>query len=392
MILRFLFFVSLYLSCASYFRLGNINFDLSDFIFLIVAVGVFFKFRYLRFVKIKSLRIWIYISIFIFLIGFLISGYKSDLERYWIVFAQYCYGIFVIPFVMKDVLKDNPKLIDKGLFYFTLGILSITVFGIIIYHFFPLLSLRFSSSASRRMGSLMENPNQMASFLCIAFLMLTYLRERKEVGLFFYIFSLGIIIYGLLLTGSFSGLLTFMVSLLCYLFLIRGYRLILYVLSFITIVSVFVMLNLIPETITSRIEASSSSQSGYGSYDYRMELNDVALDIITKKPFIGIGLNNFQNYSGYPNDVHNAFLLIWAEAGILPIIGMFIMFSSLIFTIFRLFRQKRLSRPDLAFLIALCACIVIALSNHTHFYARFWFIPIVFIILILNSRYAVKRI
>jgi O-Antigen ligase len=98
--------------------------------------------------------------------------------------------------------------------------------------------------------------------------------------------------------------------------------------------------------------------------DSRFQLNWLALDMIRAHPFIGVGLNNFmavfENYNpygvlypGFP--VHNLFLLVFAETGVIG-------FLALVVTFVALFVQAvRLALVRDSFLSALGAGLVAAL-------------------------------
>jgi O-antigen ligase len=71
----------------------------------------------------------------------------------------------------------------------------------------------------------------------------------------------------------------------------------------------------------------------------RLQLNWVALDMIRAQPFIGVGLNNFMAvfddyspygvlYPGFP--VHNVFLLVFAETGIVGLLALVALFAALL--------------------------------------------------------------
>jgi O-antigen ligase len=71
----------------------------------------------------------------------------------------------------------------------------------------------------------------------------------------------------------------------------------------------------------------------------RINLVDQSIDQITGNPIIGVGLDNFELYTREGINVHNPILSIWAESGILGMIGF-----SLIYFIFVLYCIKSWQR------------------------------------------------
>ena len=172
----------------------------------------------------------------------------------------------------------------------------------------------------------------------------------------------------LLLTLSRGGWLAAAVSLslfLCLLmttveglaFLKRNNRLIL-ILCFFGLVSVTALSGTIMRKLFESANTNISS---------RMELNEMASDMIKHHPLTGVGLNNsvdasanynlmdqFMVFSGLPPVIHNIYLLIGAEVGVLGILAL------VTFILFLLIRgmvlaRNRMNEGDIAFFLAALA-------------------------------------
>ncbi len=90
--------------------------------------------------------------------------------------------------------------------------------------------------------------------------------------------------------------------------------------------------------IADEIETNFGTEHFGVEVDSRLELNQVAMDIIRDSPVIGTGLNNFQTvlprYDVYGlifagNPVHNLYLLVMAETGVVGLVGMVATFLAL---------------------------------------------------------------
>lgn len=87
---------------------------------------------------------------------------------------------------------------------------------------------------------------------------------------------------------------------------------------------------LFAEEIGNRIEENFATDHFETEVEARVQLNDVALAMIADHPLAGVGLNNFETvepeYDRYGllfagNPVHNIYLLVAAETGVLGLIG-----------------------------------------------------------------------
>jgi Tol biopolymer transport system component/O-antigen ligase len=102
-----------------------------------------------------------------------------------------------------------------------------------------------------------------------------------------------------------------------------------------------------------RISAKFSENFGTAHYNEevqsRLELNDVAGEMIADNPIIGVGLNNFQEVMGpyqqyglifADNPVHNLYLLTLSETGVIGFIGVSILGVSVYALAMRLARSR----------------------------------------------------
>lgn len=238
------------------------------------------------------------------------------------------------------------------------------------------------------MGSLMLDPNQMTSNIAVAFLFLIYLRSQKLVRLFYFLFCFLTLILGAILASSFSGIIAIVISVLIY-YIFLGKALPIFRIVLFSGLFTIVFLNLIglPEVFQERFlgKIGAGSFDDLGSLGARITLMNKAWELIENNPFIGIGIDNFSNYTGLNNTVHNAFLLSWVEGGIFSIMGIMLLILS--FPIF-FFQSKRLKtlikKPIYSLSMSFSVLFAINLASHTHFYGRYWFVPVFLIITLLK--------
>ena len=95
---------------------------------------------------------------------------------------------------------------------------------------------------------------------------------------------------------------------------------------------------------------STTEQSAYGSYEQRKFLMVRALDGIAHYPILGIGVHNFQSYSGSWHDVHMTYLQICVEGGV----AVLILYLTLFWRAFKnlkTLRQKKNLDPGIVLFI-----------------------------------------
>jgi O-antigen ligase len=103
------------------------------------------------------------------------------------------------------------------------------------------------------------------------------------------------------------------------------------------------------EQISQRIIDNVYTDHFLNEVESRIELNVLALDIVRDYPIFGVGINNFERrqeeydwsgliFAGHP--VHNLFLLLWAEAGLVGLAGLALTFAVLVPVALRLARSR----------------------------------------------------
>jgi hypothetical protein len=91
--------------------------------------------------------------------------------------------------------------------------------------------------------------------------------------------------------------------------------------------------------INGRVDTQEESKA-YGSYEQRMYLINKAIEGIEHYPILGLGVRNFQVYSGVWHDVHMTYLQIAVEGGI-PSLILYVLFLASAFRNLRKLRRRR---------------------------------------------------
>ena len=91
--------------------------------------------------------------------------------------------------------------------------------------------------------------------------------------------------------------------------------------------------------ISGRVDTQEESKA-YGSYEQRRYLISKAIEGIERYPILGLGVRNFQVYSGSWHDVHMTYLQIAVEGGI-PSLILYLLFLASAFRNLRKLRRRR---------------------------------------------------
>ena len=193
-------------------------------------------------------------------------------------------------------------------------------------------------------GGVYSNPNDLAFaiVLCIPFCLAFLVTSKSMLLKCAWAIGILIMLVALFMTASRAGFIDLLFSGIVVLwhFGVRGRRLYLIVIT--AFLGGLLMIT-IGKKLVQRFEAISAQAEGdsaYGSYEQRKELMRRAVQVIARYPILGVGVNNFMNYSGLWREVHMAYLEIAVEGGI-PALVLFLLFFGCGFRNLRLLRKRK---------------------------------------------------
>jgi hypothetical protein len=205
-------------------------------------------------------------------------------------------------------------------------------------------------------GGIYSNPNDLAFAIvltlpfCLAFLLTA---KRVFVRL---CWTAGILIMGLALfmTASRAGFITLVISgtVCLWHFGVKGRRFYLIVASGLAMIILLAVaggpLAKRMAAISGRVDTQEESKA-YGSYEQRKYLMIKAIEGIEHYPILGLGVRNFQTYSGVWHDVHMTYLQIAVEGGIPSLILYLLFFASGFRNLKKLRRRRDLDVQTMLF-------------------------------------------
>lgn len=267
---------------------------------------------------------FIYTSIFI---------YQLQTDEYFVgvvrTFIAYLFSITNALLVAKMISEemDFIFLVKSVVFYFTL------VVGISILLQFPQFLDCLLSSGARFYG-FSKNPNQLGSLAAVIPFSVLYLKQKKQIGLFYTIFSLGVLLllsfaiksdalfYGLIFSSGLYFILNF-----------RNLNFEKRVVLFVVVL--FIFINYVYDALFLYIE--KTNMEGDQS-DVRYLLWNNAIEGIQSSPLLGFGPGSFSGLTGpfQGAESHNTFIDLSTNIGILGLIIFISLLSKIFYKLYGL--------------------------------------------------------
>lgn len=391
-LIYFLFLLGVFLSPFTTFLPLGVNvssFDLllmTCFGLIIISKSIIFDGN-IRFNYTKE-----YVLLYLFVIGSAFSLFNSaSLITSVLILLQYLFAILVQKTIIshtflyaKDVNKTLFKILDMYLF-------SLAI--VLVIGFLAFLGLLPNSSSffagNGRLYSVKGNPNSLAKFLVYSLPILLLYIDIKRKSIFSYSL-IALSIFCLFLTASFGGMI-YATATVIYYYLIKmilvtkpiqfknrnilikknllNFRTVLLVSFAFSTISYFLMNP--PEIFSKRVLAADDlSDAGSASMKIELMLESINL-IFTEYGLVGMGLGSYPFVSHFLTNVHNLYLLIFVESGILGFIGLIGLLLYIFFNSLKLIKKVETNIKYI--LLALNSSvfgILISMTTNPHTYSR----------------------
>lgn len=375
----------------------------SDLLLMLAGILVLLRSASVNFYLGKStgwILWWVFASVLI-IAGLLLSDMLrgNTLDNLLRITGQYFWAYLLIPLLL---LSQPTKTLQTALFALLLGVLISVGLGAGLALVAPGLYQQTIAAGlfviEDRVGAFL-GPNAQAkliTFLLPFVFLQIALRAHPQWFWWAWVIIAGV---GLVGAASFAGLISATVAIFGSLFILGKYfaKFTLHL----SIVSMFLyaaIMFLAPTWSDGNFEASldrlrqpleMGSVEGISSYGVRMMLMVEAWEQIQRSPFIGLGPGKYSDYSAFQIKVHNTYLLLWAEGGILSFLGIAGFGSIPIFFAFYLWYQQRRHprfRDASMFLGCYLLMVVIFMINifsNTNSFTRYTVVPVLLTMLLL---------
>lgn len=371
-----------FLATFTAIRHPALSFNASD-LFFTVALAI----RLSRGIIIKpfgaATSLWM-LGLVLMLGGLMIgSVVRGDPIRGFIVFAQYVFAYFLLP-----------QLILSRAYPQTILLMKIAVFGLAANAFLGVAAyfIGYSAGYSRhfvfvtgggRVAGLVDNPNGLASLIALTLPIVWFLILQRHfrpvvagslVALFF---------VTVIMTSSNSGLFLATIGSVIFLVGLGNTRLVTYFAILVLAVSVVIAQwgeAFLPATFQERVLTSiqSGDVTEAGTFEDRYDLMVEAWENLSDNLIIGMGADQYENYSSSTIKVHNVYLLLANEGGIVSLVGFVLLVLALILVGSN---ARGIPHPHLT-MVCLLSTLVVFIGFgmvSTHLYSRALVIPLLLV-------------
>ncbi|MGH8542174.1 MAG: O-antigen ligase family protein, partial [Gammaproteobacteria bacterium] len=310
----------------------------------------------------------------------------GNILRGLIVVGQYAFSYFLLSFVLVE--RDPPTL-RLFLKSWVFSIVAINALGVAVFSWgFDFTQFSWVTenpewrivSGSGRLQTLLGDPNASASMIAITLPLLLYLWLTGSVRTLAVVGILPLLISAAIMTSSVNGLASNSFSILLFVVLAMRWRMLIGVLGGAAASIVWFGVwgtEYLPRAFQKRVldawESGGIEQAG--TAQDRLVLFREAMDIIDRNPLIGVGADQFRLYTSSGLPVHDAYFLVWAEGGLIALIGWLVLLATPAVAAILAYQITRLRLPSVATVTVGGVFALIAVNN-AHMYARFWLVPL----------------
>jgi O-antigen ligase len=308
---------------------------------------------------------------------FLSSLLYGDLFRWMIIAVQYMVAYLLLPMV---IMSQPRGFIKRLLVAFVVGVAALEASGI-------LASFVMSSNdatdlfgtgflaGNGRMGSFVGEANWNGAMIAFAMSLLIYAIHERLVPLLVGVLLAITLLWGLLMSASFTGFTATTLSALVTLAVAGRRYLVRIALPAMLLIGGFAFSGLpLPTVFEQRVGDAllSGDIQEAGTYTGRVGLIGEAWGMVENTSLLGVGADEFRHYSSDHQPVHDLYLLVWVEGGIVALVGLIAMLAMLV--LLALGRTAR--RPETALALSAVTVFLIYTAASPHMFARLWVLPL----------------
>jgi O-antigen ligase len=318
---------------------------------------------------------------FLLLVGGLLIGSLANGEplRWAIAAAQYGFAFVVLPCLLIGHGSARSFILARTMLA---GIVAQEVFGISVYFLwdasfeqYQTLGLEFISG-SRRLGIFMNDANWNGAYLAMALPFTIYLYAKRQLVGWQAFVAGAVIIEGLLLAASVSALICAVTGVAAML-AVAGRRLPVWPLALgvLAVIVYFGSGQPLPQAFSTRIAPAldSGDIAAVGTFSGRYDLIREAWGMVGDTMVVGLGVDQYRVVAESGAPVHNLYLLLWTEGGLLALFGWLILLGVLVVAAITAFRRDRMTA---ALALSVTAAVTMSSTASPHMYARFWVVPV----------------
>lgn len=309
--------------------------------------------------------------------GIVVSGlFASVADEALFTVMQYALAYLVLGYIISaEDYKTVVNLIKWYLAGVTLGML------IPLYWYFYEPTPNLFVSGNGRFMAIVGSSNGQAAVIALSLPYVYYLLMRGYWSRWLLLLISLVLLYSLIATSSNNGLLaTTIASFVFFILTLSLTRMAKVFCVMLVMVPLFLKFGIeyLPETFRERVLAGveSGELEQVGTYAARVALIKEAVEMLDETIILGVGADQFRNVSHHGHPVHNTYLLLWTEDGLITSVAWTSLFIT--FTIMGLAMWRTPTGWLEGALATTCSVtmLFVALST-TYGYPRSWSLPVI---------------
>lgn len=367
------------LSSFHVLRIGSVNFTVSDLLFSILFAVLFMTHRVGMVPLAAMTPAWL-MCVALMLSGLFIGSLvNGDVLRWAIVAGQYIFSFVMLPMI---IVNQPVRTLHRMGLAFVSGVTLIEVCGIAAYYYFPkaedavaLLGHDFITGG-RRLGSFLGEANWNGAMIAMALQFVIFLTRKHILRQWLGIVIAIILLWALTLTASFTAFTAAIVAAAINTFVGRSLPSPKFVIAGALLLVVLWQTGYSPPQIfTKRVGGAyaNGDLDEAGTYTSRKALVIEAWKKVETTTFIGMGVDQYREFSVQKQPVHNIYLLMWAEGGVFAMLGWLGLVMIMIMAPLAALRVDRLAAALGCSLMLVFVTVSLATP---HMFGRLWMVPV----------------
>jgi hypothetical protein len=290
--------------------------------------------------------------------------------------AQYFFAYFVLFLVIAG--RSEKELVVLAKLY-VFAIVLMCLHGAYLINIDGQRNTSFVSGSGRFTG-FVERENECAALIALSVPILLYLLVDRSLTLLA-LLALPILGYGVMLTGSNTGLGAFVLAVGLFSALALNWKRLIPAVAAAAVAIVWAahwgrdyMPAIFQRRVLGALEAGDLAQAG--TFDHRVELIHEAIGWADRTILLGMGADQYAANSAVSQPVHNLYLLLWTEGGLLCMVGFIIMTVAGYGPALSALRRTQ-GRAVASCTISTVTIFLASVNAFPSVYGRFWSMPVI---------------
>jgi hypothetical protein len=377
--------LAVFLSCYLTWRpLTAVMFTASDALFMLGLMWLTYR-RSIPLQPFAFLTNFWLVGVALLIGGLLLGSINCpDPTRWLIVSVQYLFAWAVLPMILLGRGQDRSSALLES---FVWGVFAMNLFGAVVYFTytgtFDDARARFGLdflSGGHRLGAFASDANWNGAVLAMAIPSVFYLRAKQLVGNVLTIIWLAVLALGVTLSASFTAFISCVAAVIIFV-AVGGIRpsartaLLTTLAGSAALLTVLELGVKLPSVFMSRVgnAVDSGDISEAGTFEGRMQLIRESWGMVQDHLLIGVGADQYRVVSAFKAPVHDMYLLLWAEGGLIALIGWLTMIAVMVAAAALAYSRDRIAS---ALSLSVVTTFGIASTASPHMYARLWSVPV----------------